>query len=129
VGNQKFGICCIYPCLAAGLLDLSVHLVYVLLVVLLQLVPLELEAGGHEAVVDLPLLWVQVHHLDPLKTSQVALLSTLVQFVTDGLGSLHVTNNNLYRSYFSWQARSIAKGGSRRKSLKSFSRCEFDLTV
>ena len=56
---------------------------------LLQLVPLKLEARCHKPVVHIPLLVVQVHSLYSFKASEVAFLACLVELLTHSLSNLH----------------------------------------
>lgn len=76
-----------YPRLVP-LLCFGIHFVNVFLVMLLQLVALELEARCHQAIVHIPLLVVEMYSLYPLKSTKVALLSSLVQLITHSLSDL-----------------------------------------
>ena len=77
------------------LLCIRIHLVYLLLEVLLQLVPLELEAGRHEPIVDAELLWDQVHCLDSLKAAQATLLADFVDLFADVFSGLQIRRSKV----------------------------------
>ena len=82
------------------LLCIGIHLVYLLLEVLLQLVPLELEAGCHEPIINAELLWDQVHCLDSLKAAQATLLADFVDLSAEVFSGLKTECRNIHDMAF-----------------------------